>query len=178
MSRVMMALSAVAVVQSLGVPHANVGRRAAMRELGSLSTLPLLAAASSPQPASALEDGLLPGELDFFIDPLRYATRKRTQQQKECYEADACADAVPYWDLVCERDDLECLARKRRLASSEWQNFFADPSSSPLLLFLAVAVAVQWGSALVRTASSVARKYGDGGDGGEDGGEQADDADD
>ena len=164
-------------VQSLRAPREDVGcRTATRRELCAISALPLLASGSS-QPAVALEGGLLPGELDFFIDPLQYAARKRTQQQKECYEADACADAVPYWDLVCSRDDSECLARKRRLAASEWQGFFSNPTSSPLLLFLAVAVSVQWGSAITRTAASIVQKYSDGSDSG-DGDQRTSDDDD
>ena len=90
-------------------------------------SLPLL---TSGQPADA------------FIGPLSsLGMRAAAKRQKECYDALECASDVPYcapvqgsnprrlrltqWpppcrgtdDIVCEREDTECLERKRRLAS-------------------------------------------------------------
>jgi hypothetical protein len=50
-----------------------------------------------------------------------------------CYAAGECVDRVPYYQMECARDDAECLARKRRLASKEVLGFVTDPTSSPVL---------------------------------------------
>ena len=97
-------------------------------------------------PVAAADENILPGELDVLISPTRYALKKRREEQQACYDAGDCADATPYYAIECERGDAECLQRKRRLANKEFQNFFANPLSSPILLVFFGGAALQWGS--------------------------------
>ena len=143
----MLAAAACAIAHRLPPPQK--ARRNAIR---ALCALPIASA------ASALDDNLLPGELDFVLSPMQYAVKLRAQQQRECYEALECSDDRPYWQIECDRDDTECLANKRRAASKEWQNFSVDPTSSPVLLFAAGALVFQWGSAALRILRGLLRK--------------------
>lgn len=55
-----------------------------------------------------------------------------------------CLDEKTYYSIECERDDTECLQRKRRLASKEFDNFLTDPLSSPVFLLASIAFATPW----------------------------------
>lgn len=55
-----------------------------------------------------------------------------------------CYDEKTFYSIECERDDTECLQRKRRLANRELNNFLNDPFSSPVFLLSAVAFATPW----------------------------------
>ena len=113
--------------------------------------LPVLALS---QPAGA---NYVDGELEAFdyLSPTRFAVKKQRQKQQKCYDAGECADTQPYYAIECERNDIECLQRKRRMANQEFQDFFVDPTSSPLLLLASGAFAFQWGSALLRIGSGL-----------------------
>ena len=109
-------------------------------------TLPLLGLS----PAAASD--YTPPPLEFFdyLSPTRFAVKKQRQKQQNCYDAGECVDAQPYFAMECDRNDIECLQRKRRMANQELQDFLVDPTSSPLFLLAAGAVVFQWGSAAVR----------------------------
>ena len=87
-----------------------------------------------------------------------YALDKRREQQKACYDAGECADQVPYYTIVCDPDDEECLLRKRRLAAKELENFRLNPTSSPILLVMAALPMLQWGTAAVRIAAGLIKR--------------------
>ena len=62
------------------------------------------------------------GPADAFVGPLSsLGMRAAREKQKACYDALECASEVPYYDIVCSRDDTECMQRKRRLASEALQ---------------------------------------------------------
>lgn len=63
--------------------------------------------------------------------------RAVAEKQKACYEALECASDVPYYDIVCERGDSECLARKRRLASEALQG---GPGAEVIAVFALFAL--------------------------------------
>ena len=48
----------------------------------------------------------------------------------ECFEKMDCAEAVPAWDITCDRDDKECLARKRQLAQQDLKQFKENPGGA------------------------------------------------
>ena len=98
------------------------------------------------QAAAADADSVLPGELDVLISPMKYALKKRREEQQSCYDEGDCADATPYYAIQCERGDTECLQLKRRLANKEFKDFGANPLSSPILLVFFGGAALQWGS--------------------------------
>ena len=139
--------------------RAQLCRRATMSSLCALSLATL--------PSSADAETEL--EIFDYLSPARFAVKKQQQKQEQCYAAGACADAKPYYAIVCERDDTDCLQRKRRLASQEVQAFAVDPTSSPILLLAASAFVFQWGSAALRIGAGLVRRArGASGDDGED----------
>ena len=89
---------------------------------------------------------------------ISYGTKKRAQQQEACYAAGECADRVPYYDMECDRDDVECLARRRSLASKEINGFFADPLSSPTLVVFGLFLAGGPLAALTRATVAVGKQ--------------------
>ena len=101
-------------------------------------------------PGAAAAYNILPGELDVLISPTRYALKKRREGQQSCYDAGDCAESTPYYAIQCERDDTECLQRKRRLANKEFKDFGDNPLSSPILLVFFGGAALQWGSVAVK----------------------------
>lgn len=101
-------------------------RRAAI-SLGALSLTAL------SQPAKS-DDGL---NMFDYMSPVRLAVKKQQQKQEDCYNAGECVDDKPYYAIECQRDDVDCLQRKRRLASQEFKNFSINPTSSPILLLAA-----------------------------------------
>jgi hypothetical protein len=74
-------------------------RRAA---LGALAALPALAAA--------------PPAADAILTPLALMLQKQKADAQACYDAEECAEAVPYYSIQCDRTDDACLARRQRLA--------------------------------------------------------------
>ena len=118
--------------------------------VASLGALPLVARAPT-----ALGD-----EMNAFdyLSPPRLAVKAMQQKQKECFDAGECLDDKPYYAIECEREDNDCLQRKRRLASKEFSNFRIDPTSSPILLLAAGAIVFQWGSAAVRIGAGLLKR--------------------
>ena len=80
---------------------------------------------------------------------------KQAAQQQECYDAGECADRVLYYKIECDRDDVECLARKRRLAASKINGFFDNPTSQPGILVFALFFFAGPISAVVRTIATL-----------------------
>eukprot|EP00310_Coccolithus_braarudii_P024060 CAMPEP_0183356844 /NCGR_PEP_ID=MMETSP0164_2-20130417/45227_1 /TAXON_ID=221442 /ORGANISM="Coccolithus pelagicus ssp braarudi, Strain PLY182g" /LENGTH=148 /DNA_ID=CAMNT_0025530347 /DNA_START=42 /DNA_END=488 /DNA_ORIENTATION=- len=126
--------------------HAEFTRRDAVASLAMLSTTAPPAYAST--------------ELEVFdyFSPLRFAVKKQRQKQEQCFEAEECIDTQPYYAIECARDDTECLQRKRRLASQEFNSFKLDPTSSPIFLFATLAFVFQWGAAAVRIGTGLMRR--------------------
>ena len=84
--------------------------------------------------------------------------------QEACYEAGECADRVNYYRIECERSDVECLARKRRLANQEVNAFLANPASSPGFLFFVLLLSAGPIAALTRAVATLATAGSDNGD--------------
>ena len=128
-------------------PCQQVNRRMAVVSLGALSLV--------AQAPAALGD-----EMNAFdyLSPPRLAVKAMQQRQQECYDAGECLDDKPYYAIECDREDDDCLQRKRRLASQEFRNFQIDPTSSPILLLAAGAFVFQWGSAAVRIGASLLKR--------------------
>ena len=87
---------------------ARLPRRAALASMLPMGFL-AAGAANPPRPADAFVSPLL---------PLSLVLRGQKKAQLECFEQLECADAVPYYDIECERGDTACLERKQRLARS------------------------------------------------------------
>jgi hypothetical protein len=81
-----------------------------------------VAAACVSEPASAMS------ESGYFL-------KRKAEEQRECYERLECEDPVPYYDIVCERGDVECLERKRRLAAKALSQGFDAPGGGALGVF-------------------------------------------
>ncbi|KAL1512059.1 hypothetical protein AB1Y20_005332 [Prymnesium parvum] len=129
-----MALILLAAIPPSGAPlrGAGVPRRAVTA--GIAASAGLLGRAT-PADADPLTDSPL-----FLLSPFgmfRFAAKQQTEQQQACFEAGECVDRVPYYRLECARDDLDCLQRKRRLASEQFDRFSVDPFSQPLYLVCA-----------------------------------------
>lgn len=125
----MLMMLAPVTLAALGEPVPCSARRRHL--ISSLTTAAVLAAPSKPAAAFELPDNfIIPSPFGI----LSYGLNQRAEQQEACYNAGECADAVPYYQLECERSDKECLARKRRLASREITAFLENPTSSPALL--------------------------------------------
>lgn len=92
---------------------------------------------------------------------LSYGLKKQAKEQEECYNAGECLDAVSYYRIQCERDDTECLARKRRLASQEANSFLSDPGSSPGFLFFALLLFSGPVAASIRTIAGLVNPSSD-----------------
>ena len=128
-------------------PFQQVNRRMAVASLGALSLV--------AQAPAALGD-----EMNAFdyLSPARLAVKAMQQKPQECYDAGECLDTKPYYAIECDREDVDCLQRKRRLASQEFRNFRIDPTSSPILLLATGAFVFQWGSAAVRIGASLLKR--------------------
>ena len=61
---------------------------------------------------------------------LGVAAKRRRQEQEQCFDAMECAEAVPAYDITCERDDSECLQRRQALARQELANFRDNPGGA------------------------------------------------
>ena len=137
-----------------------------------LATLPLAAAATAPALAetdSVVERDVASAYLALPLSerisamhaelsplaPLDYALQKQREKQEKCYDDGECADREPYYAIVCDRDDDQCLARKRRLAAQELANFRIDPTSSPVFLVFATLPLLQWSIAGARIAIGI-----------------------
>ena len=131
-------------------PFQQVNRRMAVVSLGALSLV--------AQAPAALGD-----EMNAFdyLSPPRLAVKAMQQKQKECFDAGECLDTKPYYAIECDREDVDCLQRKRRLAAQEFSNFRIDPTSSPILLLATGAFVFQWGSAAVRIGASLLKRAED-----------------
>ena len=125
----------------------------------SFATLPLLACTAAIADESTLqaEAADLGGNLLAFgpFGILSFGLKKQAAQQQECYDAGECADPVLYYKIECERDDLECLARKRRIATSKINGFIDNPTSQPGILVFALFFFAGPIAAVVRTIATL-----------------------
>jgi len=128
--------------------HVQLGRRHA--GVGACALL-----TSAPRMPAIARTELTP--LD-YLSPARFAVKKQKQKQEDCYAAGNCADDKPYYAIECQRDDTECLQRKRRLASQEIKRFTVEPTSSPILLLAVSALGFQWGAAALRIGAGMLKK--------------------
>ena len=123
------------------------------------ASLSLLVPCESARAEDLSSDALdLGGELLAFgpFGILSFGLKKRAVQQKACYDAGECLDAVNYYRIQCERGDAECLARKRRLANQDINNFFANPASQPGLLVFAFLLSAGPVAAFTRALAALA----------------------
>ena len=123
------------------------------------ATLPLLASTAAIADEATLQSEAadLGGNLLAFgpFGILSFGLKKQAAQQQECYDAGECADRVLYYKIECDRDDVECLARKRRLAASKINGFFDNPTSQPGILVFALFFFAGPISAVVRTIATL-----------------------
>ena len=77
-----------------------------------------IAAASRPQPAQA------------SLMLMGLAAKEAKRNQADCFEKMDCAEAVPAWDITCDRDDKSCLLRKRQLAQQDLKQFKENPGGA------------------------------------------------
>ena len=107
---------------------------------------------------AALPLAVAPPPADAILTPLALILKGQSNRAKECYEQGECAEPVPYYAIECEREDAECLARRRRLASRELASGdLGGAAGIAALLLIGPAAAV------VRVASSLIRRSGGGG---------------
>ena len=121
-------VNVAAFLAAMAPPRALVARRAVVSALG--GGILLVACAQPARPIGLTGPALL--------------AKEAAQKQRECYDALECASDVPYYAIVCARDDGDCLERKRRLAR---EAISGSPTPSILASYLV-------GVALLRAAAS------------------------
>ena len=70
-----------------------------------------------------------------------FGLKQRRKELEACYEALECADDRPAYDMICERDDIECLDRRRRKGKEDVAAFIRNPGG-----FTGVAAILAFGS--------------------------------
>ena len=71
-----------------------------------------------------------PKSADASLALLGLAAKERRREKGECFDAMDCAEAVPAYDITCQRDDSECLQRRQRQAREELKSFRDNPGGA------------------------------------------------
>jgi hypothetical protein len=66
----------------------------------------------------------------FGLTALAIGAKRRKSQQQACFDRLECAEAVPAYELQCDRTDTDCLTRRRTLAAQEVKAFINDPGGA------------------------------------------------